>query len=112
MEINHTDYEGWIFGVGQWPYSKIQKLLKRAFPEVEYKYLTETSGAIRIAGISVMFEEDKENLTATFDLLADQMDDEAQGSILARRWGEDGSLQLTLYKFKEKTFEELQLYPN
>jgi len=100
MEAGRTTYEGWIYGVGEWQYSKISRLLKRAFETVEYVYLEEKTGTIHLAGPSVMFEEDAENLEATFDLLVDQITPQGKGLVLATTWDQRGSASIEAFEFK------------
>lgn len=109
MENGTTIYEGWIYGIGEWQYSKISKLLKGAFPEVKYTYLEENTGTVWVSGTAPMFEEDVENRTATFDLVADQIVASGKGLILARTWDHHGSAELTAFRFGPKTWSETTL---
>ncbi|WP_461210437.1 hypothetical protein [Desulfocurvus sp. DL9XJH121] len=111
MEIGRIEYEGRIHGIGEWQYSKVSKLLKSALPLVEYEYLDDGTGAVNLGGSSEMFEEDMENLSATFDLLADQVGPDCGGVILAKKWSRDGGLELTAYEFKNKSFNQRSLLP-
>ncbi|MCK9239894.1 hypothetical protein [Desulfocurvus sp.] len=97
-------YEGWIYGVGEWQYSKLSKLLKRAFETVEYVYLEENTGAIRLEGPSAMFEESEENLAATFDLLADQITPQGRGLVLARQWDQRGTARIEAFVFGHESW--------
>ncbi len=109
MESGRTVYEGWVYGVGEWQYSKISRLLRGAFPTVEYKYLEEKTGTIYIQGASEMFEQDEENKLATFDLMADQIIDKGRGRILASTWDERGTVALTVYDFAAKTWSSREV---
>ena len=111
METGRIEYEGRIYGIGEWQYSKVSKLLKSAFDTVDFDYLDDNTGAVRVAGVSPMFEEDEENLTATFDLLADQIIETGKGVILAKKWNMDGTLELAMYEFGHETFTKRDLIP-
>lgn len=106
MEQGTTTYEGWIYGIGEWQYSKVSKLLKSAFDEVEYTYLDDNTGTVWVSGAAPMFAEDEENLMATFDLTADQIIDSGKGLILARTWDNHGSVALRAYSFGPKTWTQ------
>jgi hypothetical protein len=99
MQAGRVEYEGWIYGVGEWQYSKLSKLLKRAFETVEYVYLEENTGSIRVEGPSAMFEESDENLVATFDLLVEQITPQGKGLVLARAWDQRGTARVEAFVF-------------
>ncbi|MBU1002317.1 MAG: hypothetical protein KKE73_07310 [Proteobacteria bacterium] len=109
MKNGTTSYEGWIFGIGEWQYSKLSKLLKSAFPEVSYQYLEENTGTVWISGPAPMFEEDEDNLLATFDLVADQIDATGKGLLLARKWDHHGNVELKAYQFGPSTWSQKEL---
>lgn len=109
MEAGQTVYEGWVYGVGEWQYSKVSKLLRSAFETVEYKYLKDDTGTIYMRGPSPMFEEDEENKLATFDLLADQIIERGKGRLLATTWDERGTVALTVYDFGSKTWSSREV---
>lgn len=111
MEIGRVEYEGWIYGIGEWQYSKISKLLKSALEQVDYEYLDGGVGGVRLNGSSAMFDEDEENLFATFDLLADQVADGGRGVVLAKRWDQDGAMSLTAYELGPKSCTKTVLLP-
>lgn len=98
-------YEGWVYGVGEWEYSKVAKLLKGAFETAEYTYLEDKLGAVYVRGHSDMFEEDEENRTATFDLLADQVAENGKGHVLATTFAEQGDVTLGVYVFGHKAWD-------
>ncbi|BBD10029.1 hypothetical protein [Desulfovibrio ferrophilus] len=106
MENGTTTYEGWIYGIGEWQYSKISKLLKSAFPDVSYEYLDDNTGTVWISGPSPMFEEDEDNLLATFDLVADQIIESGKGVLLSKKWDNHGSVELKSYEFGSKTWTQ------
>lgn len=111
MEIGRIEYEGRIYGIGEWQYSKVSKLLKSAFDVCEYDYLDNDTGAVRLSGVAPMFEEDEENLVATFDLLADQVIEDGKGAILAKKWLEDGTIEVSVYEFTHEKFTKRDLIP-
>lgn len=99
MKTGRTTYEGWIYGVKEWEYSKVRPLLQNAFEEVDYEFLAEGAGSIFVSGVSALFEENEENMTSTFDLVADQLVAEGKGIILARKWDVRGAVEVTAYEF-------------
>lgn len=109
MENGTTTYEGWIFGIGEWQYSKISKLLKSAFPDVAYQYLEENIGTVWISGPAPMFEEDEDNLLATFDLVADQIGPKGKGLLLSKKWSDHGHVELCAYRFGPSTWSKKEL---
>lgn len=109
MEAGRTAYEGWIYGVGEWQYSKISRLLKRAFETVEYVYLEENTGTIHLAGPSAMFEEDAENLVATLDLLVDQIAPQGKGLVLSTTWDQRGSASVEAFDLKAGSWERREV---
>lgn len=98
MENGHIVYEGCIYGVGEWSFSKVNKLLKNAFENVSYKHMDE-SGAIFVSGISPMFEENEENRSSVFDLLVDSVDEGGKGLVIGKKWDSKGTLEMTAYDF-------------
>ncbi|NJB68701.1 hypothetical protein GGQ74_002374 [Desulfobaculum xiamenense] len=108
MENGRTVYEGWVFGIGEWAFSKIHKLLENAFETVSYTYQDKT-GAVFVSGPSAMFEDDMENMTSVFDLLADVIEENGHGTVLGRRWTSDGALELAAYDFGSKNWNRREL---
>jgi len=109
METGRVIYEGWIYGVGEWQYSKVSKLLLSAFETVRYTYLEENTGTIYLQGTCAMFEEDEDNLLATFDLLADQITNDGKGRLLATKWSDHGTVELTVYDFSPNTWSSREV---
>lgn len=101
MEKGCTVYEGWVYGIGEWSFSKVNKLLNNTFETVSYQHM-DGSGAIYVSGAAPMFEEDEENRSSVFDLLAEVVDEDGKGIIIGKDWSPHGTLSLTAYDFTHK----------
>ncbi len=103
MLTERTLYEGLVHGMTEYRYRKLIGHLRNAFEEVDYEYHGD-SGTLLVRGVSDMFDADHENLTATFDLLVDQFQDDARGVILEKKWSLDGTVTVNGYFFKGKSW--------
>jgi len=104
MLTENVLYEGIIHGLTEYQYRKLIGHLRNAFEKVDYKYHGD-SGSLLVRGASAMFAEDPENLTATLDLLTNELADGAKGVILQKQWTLDGTVTLSAYIIKGKSWQ-------
>ncbi len=109
MQADSILYEGRLFEVTKWDFSKLSKYLRQAFGEVSFVSGEGKTGTLLFAGPCPMFEQDQENLLATFDMLCDIFEDRGAGIVIAKKWGKAGTLDIEQYTLRYGGFEKASL---
>jgi hypothetical protein len=105
MQLLRPEFEGVIYGIPELPFRKIAKLFANAFEQCEYEFIEDKAGAMMVSGTKDLLLSEADR-TAMFDLVCDLLTDDAYGTILARTWENDGTVELTRYTFRRGGWEE------